>query len=264
MAYKYPWLISSLDLAQLKFKNSVYIDWFQEKGCSLKSPTQAGNNSLTSDQRDFSAIAAVEFLLTYFQTRKHSAWCCQYFRPRGYRLGKQCLRVLKELLLFPKGLIYKAANSVVGFGWKSHCLGRTLSSDLCASHFRKLFTSYFLWKQREVVFLFKDRGAKMHQVQLMMMMKLVIKCTVSNSPSFTLPWGSFTLLFYFMWIWSMLEYISVSNPAFVFCNVTAYFYARFGAGGGVNLSDLQCTRQPKILGWTGWNCPFCRSEMVKH
>ena len=40
---------SSLDLAQLKFKNLVYIDGSQEKGCSLKSPTQARDNSLTSD-----------------------------------------------------------------------------------------------------------------------------------------------------------------------------------------------------------------------
>lgn len=40
---------SSLDLAQLKFKNSVCIDGSQEKGCSLKSPTQARDNSLTSD-----------------------------------------------------------------------------------------------------------------------------------------------------------------------------------------------------------------------
>lgn len=140
VAYKYPWLISNPDLAQLKFRNSVYVGWSQEKGRSLKTPTQAGNN-LTSDQRGLWRSSFEEIFCCcchwIFQIRKYSAWCL-YFWPRGYRLGKWYLTVLKELLFSPKGLIYKAANSLVGFGWKSHCFCRTLSCDLCASHFTSI------------------------------------------------------------------------------------------------------------------------------
>ena len=53
---------SSLDLAQLKFKNLVYIDGSQEKGCGLKSPTQARDNSLTSDWRDFLPLLPLNFV----------------------------------------------------------------------------------------------------------------------------------------------------------------------------------------------------------
>lgn len=130
----------------------------------------------------------------------------------------------ERVTALPKGLIYKAANLVGGLGWKSHCLFEHF--HLIYTHhifqitLRKLFTSYFLWKPRvKVVFLFKVREAGMHQTQLIMMMKLIIKCTVSNS----LPWGVSHCPFYFVWLWSMLENTSVSNPAFCLLQCDSLF-----------------------------------------